>query len=135
MKCFYIDYLRQNNLNILISNVIIILVFISFRNTLIEFLNLLPHFCLFDRLFNIQCPVCGMTRGLCELSKGNVNKAVSLNSACLLMGTFFILQILLRLYSLFFINSTEKVNRISKLLSNSILFIILILWFLKLFLI
>jgi len=135
MKCFYIDYLRQNNLNILISNIIIIFVFILFRNTLIEFLNLLPHFCLFDRLFNIQCPVCGMTRGLCELSKGNVNKAVSLNSACLLMGTFFILQILLRLYSLFFINSTEKVNRISKLLSNSILFIILILWFLKLFLI
>ena len=135
MKCFYIDYLRQNNLNILISNIIIIFVFILFRNTLIEFLNLLPHFCLFDRLFNIQCPVCGMTRGLCELSKGNVNKAVSLNSACLLMGTFFILQIPLRLYSLFFINSTEKVNRISKLLSNSILFIILILWFLKLFLI
>jgi len=133
IKYFSKDYFRQNDLNILISNVFIICVFILFKNTLIYFLNLIPHFCLIDKIFGIECPVCGTLRAFCELSKGNIIKAYYFNFSSLFVASFFIFQIPLRLYSLIKQDVTKKVNLVSKNIGNILFLIILSAWVIQLF--
>jgi hypothetical protein len=127
------DFLKQNDLNILLSNLFIVIVFILFRNVLIDFLNLIPHFCLFDKLTGIECPVCGITRGLCEISSGHFEKALNYNYSSLFIFSIFIFQISLRFTSLFLMKSFDKVNTISKYYSIITLTCVLIIWFFKIY--
>ena len=127
------DYFRQNDFNILISNSMIILFFLIFKNVLINFLGYIPHFCLIDKLIGVECPVCGTTRAFCELSNGNLANAYFLNATSILVALFFIFQIPLRLFSLINENKRKLINRISKFLSQSILTIILLNWIINLF--
>lgn len=125
------DFLRQNELNILISNIFVISIFILFKNSLIHYLNYIPHFCLFDKIFGVECPVCGITRSFCEIAKGNLKQAFSLNLSGFFVALFFLLQIPLRIISLYNIKSIEKVNIISNYLSKTVLMVILINWVVK----
>jgi len=133
IKYLSTDFFRQRDINILISNLLILSFFILFKNSLLEFLSLVPHFCLIDKLFGVECPVCGTTRAFCELSKGNMTNALNFNSASLLVAIFFILQIPLRIFSLVKKNTYKKVNLLSKYLGNTILLIVLANWIIKLF--
>lgn len=125
------DYLRQNDINILISNLCIILIFVLFKNSVIETLNSIPHFCLFDKLIGLECPVCGTTRAFCEMANGNIRHAISLNLSSLFIAAFFIFQIPLRLFSLCRNKSIEKINLISKYFGNTILIVIMVNWLIK----
>lgn len=127
------DYFRQNDYNILISNSLIIIFFLTFKNVLIDFLGYIPHFCLIDKIIGVECPVCGTTRAFCELSKGNLNNAYFLNATSILVALFFISQIPLRLISLINERKSKIINIISKFLSQSILTIILLYWIINLF--
>lgn len=82
------DYLRQNDFNIFISITSIISFFLIFKNVLIEFLGYIPHFCLIDKIIEVECPVCGTTRSFCELSNGNFNNAYFLNATSILVALF-----------------------------------------------
>ena len=112
------DYFKQNDFNILISNSFIIIFFLTFKNLLIDFLGYTPHFCLIEKIIGVECPVCGTTRAFCELSNGNLNNAYLLNATSILVALFFILQIPLRLISLFFENKNKIINIISKILDE-----------------
>lgn len=125
------DSSRQHDVNILISNFFILSFFILFKNSLLEFLNLFPHFCLIDKLFGVPCPVCGTTRAFCELSNGNLSNAFYLNSTSLLVALFFFLQIPFRIFSLVKTNTYKKVNLLSKYFGNVILLIVLLNWIFK----
>ena len=127
------DYFRQNDFNILISNLLIILFFLIFKNVFIDFLGLIPHFCLIDKIIGVECPVCGTTRAFCELSNGNLKNAYLLNATSIIVALFFISQIPLRLISLINKNRTKTINTISKFLSRGILTIILLNWIINLF--
>ncbi len=127
------DYYRQNDYNILMSNLILILTFAFFGNSIISILNYVPHFCLIDKLTGIECPVCGTTRAFCEISNGNLNNAYILNKTSILVAIFFIFQIPLRIISLLKITNTSRINIISKYFSRAILFVILLTWIVKLF--
>ena len=127
------DYYRQNDYNILMSNLILILTFAFFGNSIISILNYVPHFCLIDKLTGIECPVCGTTRAFCEISNGNLNNAYILNKTSILVAIFFIFQIPLRIISLLKITNTSRINIISKYFSRSILIVILLTWIVKLF--
>jgi len=129
MNYFTDDCLRRNNINILFSNILIISVIVLFRNSLIDVLNIIPHFCLFDKIFHINCPVCGTTRALCEIAKGNIGQAIELNYSSLLIAAFFLLQIPLRLFSLLHNSSVRKVNRLSKYTGYTVLMITVVNWF------
>lgn len=133
LKYFSTDILQQNDLNILISNLLIIIVFFIFGNSLLRFLSFLPHFCLFDRVFGIECPVCGTTRAFCELSKGNLLRAFNFNFSSFFVAIFFISQIPMRMISLVKINLRKKINAISKYSGNLILIILLANWIIKTF--
>jgi len=102
-----------------------------FKNDLIDFLGHIPHFCLIDKLFGVECPVCGTIRAFCELSNGNLNNAYFLNATSILVALFFISQIPLRIISL--INKSKIINIISNYLSRTILILILLNWIFNLF--
>ena len=129
MKYFSEDCLRRNDINILLSNILIICVIVLFRNSLIGILNIIPHFCLFDKVFHIHCPVCGTTRALCEVAKGNVGQALELNYTSLLVAAFILFQIPLRIFSLLHKRSVRQVNAISKYSGYVLLIIIVLNWF------
>ena len=127
------DYYRQNDYNILISNLAIFLFFIFSGGYIISIMNYLPHFCLFDKITGIECPVCGTTRAFCELSIGNISNAYSLNRTSVFVALFFVFQIPLRIISIIGITKATTINRISNFLSRAILTIILINWIINLF--
>jgi hypothetical protein len=127
------DFLRQNDINILISNLLIILLFVLFQDSLIDFLNILPHFCLFDKLIGVECPVCGITRAFCEMSKGNLVNAYNFNLASLSVAFYFAFQIPLRLFSLIMYDYHKSVNKISKYMGVFVLLTIITGWFIKMF--
>lgn len=133
IKHFASDYFRQNDYNILISNLLIFLLFIFTGSYLISILNYIPHFCLIDKITGIECPVCGTTRAFCELSRRNLTNAFYLNKTSILIALFFITQIPLRIFSLVGITKSITINKISKYFSRVILTIILINWIIKLF--
>lgn len=133
IKQFYSEFTLQHELNILLSNVIIVLLFSIFNHSLISIMNSLPHFCLFDRVVGVECPVCGTTRAFCEIATGNLKSAYKLNLSSLFVASFFVFQIPLRAISLFNKMLIEKVNKISKYFSFTICVAILTNWFIKLF--
>ncbi len=121
-------HVKQNNLNILISNLLIILIFLICINSIIGFLGHIPHFCIIDKIIGVECPVCGTTRAFCELSKGNLTNAYMLNTTSLLVALFFIAQIPLRLVALTNENKSKTINIISKYASRGVLTIIMLNW-------
>ncbi len=122
------NYSQQNDLNILFSNIIIISFIIIFKDSVIYSMNLIPHFCLIDKLFGVECPFCGTTRAFCELSKGDINKSIHLNFTSIFIALFFIIQIPLRLITLINRKNRIVLYKISKHLSFLILTIVLCRW-------
>lgn len=127
------NFYKQNDYNILFSNVILLLLFFFLGSSLIYILSYIPHFCLIDKITGIECPVCGTTRAFCELSAGNLSKAYTYNKTSVLVAMFFIFQIPLRLFSILKNTNTPKINTLSKNFSRLILTIIFINWIIKLF--
>lgn len=123
-----VDNSTQYNINVLISNTLLILTFLIFKNSLIEFLNHLPHFCLFHKLFGIECPLCGITRAFCSIANADLNQAYNLNIASFIVAAFFVLQIPLRVISILKSHSTPTINKISKYAEYSVWFTVLANW-------
>jgi len=126
-----LDSKRQYEANILISNILIIGLFCFFKDTLLNIADRLPHFCLFEKITGIDCPVCGTTRAFCELSKGNITQAYEFNMSSLFIAIFFFFQIPLRICSLSKPQTQKTVTNISRILSWIVIFIIIINWLTK----
>lgn len=133
IKKFHSEYKIQNEINILISNILIIILFTVFNHSIIDVMNSIPHFCLFDKITGLECPVCGTTRAFCEIATGNINHAYQLNFSSIIVAGYFIAQLPLRIITLYDNNLIPTINSISRFLSYSILYFILIAWIFKLF--
>ncbi len=129
IQYFSNDFNKHNDLNILLSNLFIIFSFVVFKNSMIDFLNTLPHFCLFNKITTIECPFCGITRGLCELSKCNFNRALYFNFSSLIVLLGFIFQIPLRIISLLKSDTRVVINIISQYLGYIIIICLILGWF------
>ena len=125
---FYTDFDSQYQLDILLSNVLIIALFLLFKGQIIEGMNMLPHYCLFDKLFGFECPVCGTTRSLSALASGQIAVAYNLNASSILVGLFFLFQIPLRAVALTEVVSVTSINRISSIVGRVLIAVILISW-------
>lgn len=123
----------QYQLNILLSNIMIFLLFLLLKGKVIEIMNSIPHFCLFDKVIGFQCPVCGTTRALCEISYGNFKNAYKLNISSFFVLIFFFLQIPLRIFALYDNNYIDKINLISKRSSFVLIVLIVVIWIFKIF--
>ncbi len=128
---FYTDFNRQYQLNILLSNILVIAFFLLFKGQIIEWMNLLPHYCLFDKLFRIECPVCGTTRSLTALASGQFEAAYNLNASSVLVGLFFLFQIPIRALALTEKVTATSINRISTIVGRVLIAVIVISWLTK----
>ena len=113
------NYSRQYDLNVLLSNILIITLFFIFNNELIKLFAHLPHICLINDISGVECPVCGTTRALCEISKSNLINAFYLNPVSIVIASFFIFQIPLRLISSSKIVTKYHLNFLINILRNS----------------
>lgn len=130
---FTLNYSIQHELNILFSNIFILVIFGALGNNILAILNLIPHYCLIDKLLGIPCPVCGMTRAFCEISNWNLISASTLNFASFFVASYFLLQIPLRIATIASKRLRSKTNKISRTASNILLIIVLANWVLSLF--
>lgn len=118
----------QIELNILISNLLLIFTFIFWGNYLINLANSIPHFCLFQEITGVNCPFCGITRSLCAISQGKVFYATQLNISGLFIFASFIIQVFLRVISIRNIEKVKVIMKISKSIEFSLLGIIFFNW-------
>jgi hypothetical protein len=131
LNYFSSKYAIQNEINILLSHIILILVFILLKNQVIEVVDKIPHFCLFNRIVGIDCPFCGITRGFCEISTGNFSAAKKLNPFSLVIGFYICLQIPLRTFILLNSSVKKPIELFFTFLQWSMLISIFFWWFLK----
>lgn len=122
------DISKQYEANVLISNIIIAVIFIAFKNSLMDFINAVPHFCLFHKITGFQCPFCGITRSLCELAEGNIILAVKLNASSIFVALFFLMQIPMRIVALAKSNTRNSINSVSKILSIIVVSAMILVW-------
>lgn len=111
-----------HELNVLLSSIGIIVVFISLRGELIELLNSLPHFCLIDKLIQMPCPFCGTTRSLAELSQWNLAGAMELNPTGPIYGLYLLIQLPLRYITITRTDLLPSIEKFNRLFGYAILF-------------
>jgi hypothetical protein len=118
---YFSKYYKLENLNILLPSLflIFILVFIKLNLSLY-----IPHFCLFEKLFAIHCPLCGTTKSFEYFLNGDYYS--SFRSS--VVGIPFILYLFSYQILLFF----KKLNAIIKI--EKILTFLLFINFIKQFL-
>jgi hypothetical protein len=120
----------QIHLNVLLSSNFI-LIFLIFIRYVVVGLNGLPHFCLFQRIFGIPCPGCGITRSFIALSELNIASSWHYNPVGIFIILFILIQIPMRVYAMIFINKGESISSLSKILSNLIVLSLLIVWIIR----
>lgn len=128
MNMFSEDTSKQADLNILLSILLLSIMFWLGGNRLIIFLGHLPHFCLMEGIFGIECPFCGTTRAFCELANGNIDKAFGLNSMSLPITVFLLLQIPLRIYLVSRNTAFMRVRQLSRYCGNAIVLCMIVVW-------
>jgi len=129
---FIINRLTHNDmqrihLNILLSSVLILLFFIHTGHS-IGFLNELPHFCLFQKIFGIPCPGCGITRSLIAISELDIATSWQYNPAGCFISLFIIIQIPLRFIAMTFKNIEIIICSFSKYNGNCVVISLLLIW-------
>lgn len=134
LKLFSIDESIRNDLNILLSNLLLIVIFVGFGHHLLEVLSYFPHFCLFDRVFGFECPACGVTRAFCEFGEGNIGMGIKKNYAAVLVGVFILMQIPIRLIIILKKESKIVLQKWSRIGSRTIIALLLVNWIITLFL-
>ncbi len=127
-KLFSVDDSIQYDLNVLVSNLLVILLFVCFGHKLLELVSYIPHFCLFDRVFGFECPACGITRAFCEFGEGEIRKGIQQNYAAILIGIFVFIQIPIRLIIILKRDTKIILQKCSRIGSRLILALLLLNW-------
>jgi hypothetical protein len=117
--------LQQINWNILLSSIMILLFFTVIQ---IETLNQVPHFCLIKQTTGYPCPGCGVTRSVEHLFHFRWLESIKSNPNGLLLVLIFIIQIPLRIIAIMNENKIEIINKISKILTRTIITTLVIFW-------
>ncbi len=115
------NYYKSENFNRLQPSILLllILIFVKFKLGIY-----LPHFCLFEKLFGIHCPLCGTTKSLQYFLNGDYLLSIRTS----FVGIPFILYLFSYQILLFF----KKLNAIIKI--EKILTFLLFINFIKQFL-
>lgn len=61
----------------------------------------IPHFCLFEKIIDLKCPFCGITRSFEEIIKLNFLSALKINFMSIVLLTFLIIKPILNYFNLF----------------------------------
>jgi len=124
------NYIQQYQWNILLSNATIIVLFLIFSSNIMNIINSIPHFCLFQKIFGIDCPACGITRGFVEIANGCYSSSLNYNFSSIFIAIFILLQIPLRLFAIIF-KKEQSINQISKVITITIIAQLILFWIFK----
>jgi hypothetical protein len=128
LSLFISSDVKRYELNILLSNVIIIICFFLFKNNVLNLINSIPHVCIFKKTTGIDCPFCGTTRAFCEIANYNLNSAISLNAVSIFIIIYFFIQIPLRLFSLIYDQYSGSISKFSSFSNKLFLIFFLFNW-------
>ena len=119
----------NNATNTLISISIIVLFFLFVPFTLI---NEVPHFCLFQSLFGIPCPGCGVIRGLYNFVNFKGFCGLRENFVAYLFGLWILFQFIISFFKILGFSHLKRGDRIMKNIDSIIIFIFIINYFINL---
>jgi len=111
--------------SILISSCIVL---ISFCIVKMEFVNSIPHFCVFKEITTFPCPGCGIIRSIYYLYDLKFIKSLSFNPCGVLIVLSQIIQVPLRIIVLSNQSYQTSIDRISILMTRLVLLTLLIFW-------
>ncbi len=125
-----LDNENRINLNVLLSSTFILIFFI-FIGYFVNILNELPHFCLFQKIFGIPCPGCGIIRSIIAISKLDIISSWEYNPVGIFIMLFIFIQISLRIFAMTFKNIGGSIWSLSRISSNLIVISLLLVWIVR----
>jgi len=124
---FDTDPERHVHLNVLLSHILLLLM-----ATLVVCLSLdlsvIPHVCLFNKLFGIPCPGCGITRSLLAFFVGDFGRAWLQNPTGPIFAASLVAQVPLRFLALRGKLCSRRVFYSSRVMATGILIILIVNW-------
>ena len=129
MPKFFMQWSSKRNINeihfnILLSNLIVVIVLIAVgKNT--SMLDIIPHQCISQALFHIDCPGCGITTGLLFFFHLQFEEAYKSNPISILIGLFIIIQIIIRFVAIIRKKLSLKIMKLSSLVNHILIAILL----------
>ena len=124
---FDADPERHVHLNVLLSHILLLLM----ATLLVRFsldLSVIPHVCLFNKLFGIPCPGCGITRSLLACFVGDFGRAWLQNPAGPILAASLVAQVPLRVLALRGKLWSRRVFCSSRAMATGILIILIVNW-------
>lgn len=119
------------HLNIFLSSLLLLLAF-SFLPVL-EIAGAIPHVCVFQFLFHLPCPGCHVVRGLNLMVESGFMTAWKYSPAAVMVGSFLLLQIPLRLCAFVWARPRVFLATSSKWIGRSVLASLAVAWLVNIF--
>jgi hypothetical protein len=128
---FFHDEMGRIHMNVLISSMLIIVLFVILNNDHFHLASM-PHLCVFQKLLNIPCPGCGVTRSILAMARGDTFSAFIFNPVGILLFLFFIAQIPLCFIALKCITTRKCISQLSRVGSNTTIIALILVWMFRL---
>lgn len=91
--------------------------------------------CSYREVYGIDCPSCGITRGMAAIVRGNIDEGMAYNSNALLAFFFFTTQLPARIFLFFILKNKSKRTITLIAVADSILSVFLLIYCFKAFLV
>jgi hypothetical protein len=130
MRKFF-DETHQIHANVLMTSMLVVVVLV-FGHIYFTQLSSVPHFCICQKVLNVPCPGCGVTRSMVAIAEGNILSAWKSNPAGLFLVFYLVAQIPLRIMALKFRTLQGRVSQMSRLGSMIAVSILLLVWIARL---
>ena len=131
IRKFISNKINQIHANVLITSILVITVLL-FWDSHYSHLVSIPHFCVFQKLLDIPCPGCGVTRSIFAVAKGNIFSAWKFNPAGLFLFFYFVAQIPLRIIVLKYPTAQGCISQVSRLGGKIVIAVLCLVWIVRL---
>jgi hypothetical protein len=122
------EYIIQTNYNILISNMLILIGILTVR---LNYIDCIPHFCIFEKLTNLPCPGCGITRSFVCIRDFRFVDSIEYNPCGLLIVGLLIFQIPMSIIVINYKKLSFHINKISTITDKIVILSLLLVWIFK----
>ena len=124
------DNLKQYNFKQLIV-FLTILFFVLLLPQYYHYLSNVYHFCIFKAIFSIDCPGCGVTRGIIALLNLNFIDALNYNPLSIAFIVFLFFEIITKTLSAIKKIKSNNAALYSKINNNLFIFFVFFFWIIK----